>query len=119
MPEMDKLIGSPVIPVQTPSTRRNPEITLRIFNDGIYKVVTQALVISESMLINSKSISVIPVQPLPRPKPHEPPAVLQRAYDIAVRKTLNRSEMSERKIRRLGPCIQRQKHQQGVPKMAV
>jgi hypothetical protein len=84
MPEMNELIRFSVIPVQTSSPRGNPQIALRIFDDSINQVVTQALVVPESVFIHGKSIPVIPVQSFPRPKPHEPPAVLQRTDDIAV-----------------------------------
>lgn len=95
MPEMGELIGPPVPSVQTPAPGTDPEIPLRVFDDSIDEVVAETLVITQSVLVYGERISVITVKPLPGPEPHESPAVLQRADDIAVRKPLKRPQMLE------------------------
>src|ERR1700678_2423670 len=102
MPKMDELLGIPVIPVHTPTPGTYPEMPVLILDKGIHQVVRQALIVPDLVLVNGEGIPVIPVQPLPCPKPHKTPAALYRTNDIAMRQPLGCPQMLKRKIIRLG-----------------
>ena len=95
---MDKLLRVPVIPVYTTTPGANPEIPVTILDKSIYQVVSQALIISDLVFVNSECIAVIPVQPLAGAKPHKTPAALYGADDIAMRQPLGSPQMLKRKI---------------------
>jgi hypothetical protein len=98
MPKMGKLLGLPVISVHTSTPGTYPEIPVLILDKGIHQVVSQALIVSDRVLVNGEGIPVIPVQPLPCPKPHKTPAALYRTNDIAMRQSLGCPQMLKRKI---------------------
>ena len=54
------------------------------------------------MLVDGETIAVVFVEAVPGPEPHEPPAIVQNADDIALGKARLRANVLEPGARRLG-----------------
>ena len=97
----DKPVFSPVIPVHPAAPGGDPQVSIRIFGDSGDKIVADASWIGWNILVDGKAIAVVLVEAVPRPEPHEPPAIVQHADDIALGKARLRADVLEPRARRL------------------
>jgi len=89
-------------PVDSPAEGTDPERPVPVLMQCPYFIVRKGGRIGKLVLKNRESVSVIPVQPVLRPDPHEAVPVLNDVMNRSLRKPVLEREMPKAQIRRLG-----------------
>src|SRR5579863_2972615 len=83
-PIADKTMFFHVEPVKPSAPGAHPDIPLPVLDDRSDEIAAQAQGILRYILIYIEVVSVIAVEPIPRPKPHKTPPVPQDTGHIAL-----------------------------------